>query len=352
MASAMRALPRTCTIVPPYLLTRLARVGPPELAARARHTLELDRSLRRARPSRGVSRPPPGSADPSLRRTISDADSRDVLPGRTVRREDQPPTGDPAVDEAYDGLGATFAFFLEAYGRSSLDDAGRPLDATVHFGRDYDNAFWDGERMVFGDGDGEVFLRFTASLSVIGHELAHDVTQFTANLTYQGQSGAINESISDVFGALVEQYDRGQSAAEASWLIGAELFGPAVQGRALRSLADPGTAYDDDLLGRDPQPGHLDDYIETDEDDGGVHLNSGIPNRAFYLAARELGGNAWERAGQVWYDVLTGGQLPVDADFAEFSVATLRSAQRRFPRSPEVADAVRAGWEGVGVAPW
>jgi Zn-dependent metalloprotease len=256
------------------------------------------------------------------------------------------------VDEAYDGLGATFAFLLEAYGRSSLDDAGHPLDATVHFGRDYDNAFWDGERMVFGDGDGELFLRFTVSLSVIAHELTHGVTQFTANLTYQGQSGALNESIADVMGALVEQYDRGQSAAEASWLIGAELFGPSVQGRALRSLAHPGTAYDDDLLGRDPQPGHLDDYIETDEDDGGVHLNSGIPNRAFYLAATELGGKAWERAGQVWYDVLTGGELRADADFAEFAVATVRAAQRRFAGSPQVPDAVRAGWEGVGVAPW
>jgi len=347
----LRASPPTCHIVPPYLLAQLARAGSPELAARARHTLELDRSLRRYRPFRGPSRAAPDSADPSLRRTISDADNREELPGRLVRSEDQPPTGDPAVDEAYDGLGATFAFLLEAYGRSSLDGAGGPLDATVHFGRDYDNAFWDGERMVFGDGDGEVFLRFTASLSVIGHELAHGVTQFTANLTYYGQSGALNESVSDVIGALVEQYDRKQSAAEASWLIGAELFGPDVQGRALRSLADPGTAYDDDLLGRDPQPGHLDDYIETDEDDGGVHLNSGIPNRAFCLAATELGGNAWERAGQVWYDVLTGGGVSVDADFAEFATATVRAAQRRYPESAE-ADAVRAGWEGVGVSPW
>jgi Zn-dependent metalloprotease len=256
------------------------------------------------------------------------------------------------VDEAYDGLGSTFAFLLEAYGRSSLDDAGRALDATVHFGRDYDNAYWDGERMVFGDGDGEVFLRFTSSLSVIGHELAHGLTQYTANLTYRGQSGALNESVSDVVGALVEQYDRGQLAEEASWLIGAGLFGPAVQGRGLRSLADPGTAYDDELLGRDPQPAHLDDYIETEEDDGGVHLNSGIPNRAFYLAATELGGHAWERAGQVWYDVLTGGGLSVDADFAEFAVGAVRAAQRRYPGSPQVPDAVRAGWEAVGVAPW
>lgn len=345
-------MPGACSIVPPYLLTRLAASAPPGVAARARHTLELDRSLRRARPTSGPSRPSPGSLDPGLRRTVSDAGNREELPGRVVRREDGPAAGDTAVDEAYDGLGATFALLLEAFGRSSLDGAGRRLEATVHFGRAYDNAFWDGERMVFGDGDGEVFLRFTSSMSVIGHELAHGLTQLTANLAYRGQSGALNESCSDVVGALVEQHDRRQSAQEASWLIGTELFGPGVQGRALRSMADPGTAYDDDLLGRDPQPAHLADYVETDEDDGGVHVNSGIPNRAFHLAATALGGFAWERAGQVWYDVLSGGSLGADAGFADFAAESVRAAQRRYGASSQVADAVRAGWEGVGVAPW
>ncbi|CAM5676724.1 hypothetical protein SFUMM280S_07534 [Streptomyces fumanus] len=155
--------------------------------------------------------------------------------------------------------------------------------------------------MVFGDGDGEIFLDFTIPVDVIGHELVHGVTQYTANLTYFGQPGALNESVSDVFGSLIKQYTLGQSADQADWLIGAGLLAPRVTGVALRSLKAPGTAYDDDVLGKDPQPATMDDYVRTGRDNGGVHINSGIPNHAFYLAATALGGNAWERAGQIWY---------------------------------------------------
>ncbi|BBE24050.1 hypothetical protein MN0502_29330 [Arthrobacter sp. MN05-02] len=144
----------------------------------------------------------------------------------------------------------------------------------MHYGTDYDNAFWDGERMVFGDGDGEIFGRFTASLTVISHELVHGFTQYSTNLEYQGQSGALNESLSDVFGVLVEQRELGQDAADATWLVGAGIFTAQVQGSALRSLRAPGTAYDDDVLGRDPQPATMADYVETTSDNGGVHINS------------------------------------------------------------------------------
>ena len=135
------------------------------------------------------------------------------------------------------------------YGRASIDSADTPLDGTVHNGRQYDNAFWDGKRIVFGDGDGMVFRRFTASLSVIGHELTPGVTQYSANLAYQGQSEALNESVSDVFGALVEQHSMAQDVEDASWLIGVGLFTDEVEGHALRSLKAPGAAYDDDELG-------------------------------------------------------------------------------------------------------
>ena len=168
--------------------------------------------------------------------------------------------------------------------------------------------------MVFGDGDGEVFTGFTRSLSVIAHELAHGVIDAEGGLDYRGQSGALNESFADVIGALAEQHLRGQTAAEASWLIGEGIFTAAVQGRALRSLAAPGTAYDDDVLGRDPQPAHMRDFVVTDDDNGGVHINSGIPNRAFHLVALTLGGFAWERAGRIWYRTLAARELPTDAD--------------------------------------
>ena len=205
--------------------------------------------------------------------------------------------------------------------------------------------------MVFGDGDGEVFQGFTNSLSVIGHELAHGLTERTARLRYEGQSGALNEHVSDVFGALVEQYAMGQDAEAATWLIGEGVFTPAVEGRALRSLLEPGTAYDDDVLGRDPQPAHFRDYIDTAEDNGGVHLNSGIPNRAFALAARELGGFAWEHVGRIWYDTLTSGRLRPDDGFLVFAAETLRAAEQRFGVGSREARAVESGWREVGIEP-
>lgn len=218
----------------------------------------------------------------------------------------------------------------------------------MHYDEKYNNAFFDGEQMVFGDGDGEIFLDFTLAIDVIAHELAHGLTQYTANLAYEGQSGALNESVSDVFGALVKQYSLGQSADQGDWLIGAELLAPRVSGVALRSMKAPGTAYDDDVLGKDPQPASMDDYVETEEDNGGVHINSGIPNRAFHLLATALGGNAWERAGRMWFDVLTGGELTQDASFTDFAKLTVAAAQHRFGEGDE-AEAVLKAWSEVGV---
>ncbi len=280
---------------------------------------------------------------------ISDAAGTQDLPGRVVRREGDPSTQDPAADEAYDGLGATWDLFSAAYGRNSLDGRGLPLLATVHYGRDYDNAFWDGTQMVFGDGDGRYFRRFTLSLDVIGHELTHGVTELTAGLTYRGQSGALNESVSDVFGSLVRQRALGQSAQQADWLIGAELFTDAVHGVALRSMKAPGTAYDDPALGKDPQPAHMDHYVQTSDDNGGVHINSGIPNHAFYLAATAIGGDAWAGAGRIWYAALTGPGISADCDFATFAGLTLAAALAEFgDGSPEVT-AVESAWREVGV---
>ena len=203
--------------------------------------------------------------------------------------------------------------------------------------------------MVFGDGDGEIFVDFTNSVDVIGHELTHGVTQYTANLTYYGQPGALNESMSDVFGSLIKQYSLGQTAAEADWLIGAGLLAPNVTGAALRSMKAPGTAYDDDVLGKDPQPATMDGYVRTGRDNGGVHINSGIPNHAFYLVATALGGHAWEKAGQIWYDVLTGGELKEKAFFSDFAGLTAKAARERFGDGGDESQAVKKAWEQVGV---
>ena len=341
-----------CSIVPPYILTRLAAdPSRATAAAAARRTLTV---IDRVEAARSVPRQVPSRAGgtafaPSLRRTIADALGLEELPGKVVRSEGQPPTSDAAVDETYTGLGATYRLFNDAYGRSSLDGAGRPLDATVHYGRNYDNAFWDGSRMVLGDGDGEVFQRFSKSLTVIGHELTHGLIQYTAQLAYQDQAGALNESVADVFGVLVEQKMLGQDTGQASWLVGEGLFTAQVGGQALRALKAPGTAYDDDVLGKDPQPDSMDGYVATTSDNGGVHVNSGIPNRAFYLVAAALGGYAWERAGQVWYDTIIQRNFPADATFAVFAAATLTAAEKRYGAGSEETSAVQAAWKEVNV---
>ncbi|MFF2926042.1 M4 family metallopeptidase [Streptomyces celluloflavus] len=340
-----------CTIVPPHVLDKLAQSEDPAHHGPARLTLEHD-ALHRARRSdtavRGITGPAPETASDKPHRTIYDAGHQQVVPGTKVHGESDPPAKDASVNRAQAGLGATFELYLKVYGRHSIDGKGLPLDATVHYGEKYDNAFWDGQRMVFGDGDNTIFLDFTIPVDVIGHELTHGVTQYTANLEYSGQSGALNESVSDVFGSLIKQYALGQSVGQADWLIGEGLLAPQVTGKALRSLKAPGTAYDDKALGKDPQPATMKGYVETASDNGGVHLNSGIPNHAFYLAATALGGHAWERAGQIWYDVLTGGHLAKNAQFADFAALTVTAARARYGTGEE-AEALLKAWSTVGV---
>ncbi|HEY8753773.1 MAG TPA: peptidase M4 family protein, partial [Arthrobacter sp.] len=178
-----------CSIIPPYLLRRLARLESPQFSTAARaakQTLGHVRSVHAARTALGPAILP-GVRDvrPAIpNRSIYDAAGSEELPGKLVRNEGGPESGDASADEAYDGLGHTHRLYAEVFGRNSIDGRGLPLDATVHFGKLYDNAFWDGRQMVFGDGDGEVFERFTRSLSVIGHELTHGVTQHTAGMAY------------------------------------------------------------------------------------------------------------------------------------------------------------------------
>ncbi|RLV08636.1 peptidase M4 family protein [Streptomyces griseocarneus] len=344
--------PVFCTIVPPHILDRLAQSEDPAVHEPARRTLEHDsahRTRRRvaAATASAVATPEAALSD-KPQRTIFDAAHQATTPGTKVHSETDGPSKDATVNRANAGLGATFDFYLKVYGRHSIDNAGLPLNATVHYGENYDNAFWDGSQMVFGDGDGQLFVDFTIPVDVIGHELTHGVTQYTANLEYYGQSGALNESVSDVFGSMIKQYALGQTADQADWLIGAGLLGPAIHGTALRSMKAPGTAYDDPQLGKDSQPATMDDYVRTSRDNGGVHTNSGIPNHAFYLVATALGGHAWERAGKIWYATLTGGELASDADFAEFARLTAATARSLFGEG-DAAQAVLKAWSQVGV---
>ena len=336
-----------CCIVPPYILRKLA-----ESAAhrdQALRTLELTEQLRGARQTTSLE---PLLGAPGVKhRIIYDARHLTGLPGVKVRDEGGPasPT-DHAVNEAYDYAGDTYDFYRLVFGRNSVDDHGMALTSSVHYDEQYDNAFWDGRQMVYGDGDGRVFERFTKCLDVVGHELTHGVTQNSARLLYRGQPGALNESMSDVFGALVKQWTLNQTADTADWLIGAGLFTPAIHGVALRSMKAPGTAYDDPNLGKDPQPADMAHYQKTANDNGGVHINSGIPNRAFFLAASHIGGHAWQRAGLIWYRTLTGALGP-SADFQTAADATASVAAALFGGGSVEHKAVVEAWTTVGVKP-
>ncbi|MEO3938824.1 M4 family metallopeptidase [Dermatophilaceae bacterium Soc4.6] len=378
MTSPTRPTP-PCQILPPYLLARLAEADGDGLAESVQRTLSLDTRMRdhrevvtergsaenrrllpgaitptrELRAPRPAPAPRPAASEAAVQREIHDAGHATALPGALVRAEGAPQTTDVSATEAYDGLGDTWTLLHSAYGRDSLDGKGLRLVATVHYDQAYDNAFWDGEQMVFGDGDGVYFNRFTASVDVIGHELTHGLTQYTAGLTYVAQSGALNESLSDCFGSMVKQMSLGQDAADADWLIGEGLFTSKVNGVALRSMKAPGTAYDDPQLGKDPQPADMDGYVDlphdSQHDNGGVHTNSGIPNRAFHLAATGIGGRSWEGAGQVWYDVLTGGRLVKDATFVAFATLTVDAATARFGAASTQAAAVQSAWSTVKV---
>ena len=340
-------------ILPPHVLHEMARRGNPAQRNIALKTLGLDGTHRAQRMTFQLLAPVPHQTvtgvAPAPHRSIYDSANEESPTGKLVRAEGQPAVGDVAVNEAYDGLGDTFNFYLEVYQRNSIDGQGLPLNAYVHYGRDYDNAFWDTKEMIFGDGDGQSFNRFTISVDVIGHELTHGVTGSEVNLTYLNQSGALNESVSDVFGSLIKQYVKKQTADQADWLIGEGLL--KFSGQSLRSMKAPGTAYDNEVMGKDPQPADMRHYIHTSEDNGGVHLNSGIPNHAFYLVATAIGGNAWEKAGQIWYDTIRDKSLRRSASFASFAGHTLSNASKRYGSGSTERKAVADAWHRVGVKP-
>jgi len=344
--------------LPPHVLLNLARNGSKEEREFALRAISFDSTLRSARtthtlmsggPRSVTTQPSAMTSAPKPQRLIFDDQNSQSIPGTLVRSEGQPPVNDKAVNQAYDGLGDTFEFYLDVYHRNSIDNAGLPLKAIVHFGSDYDNALWDGHEMVFGDGDNVIFTGFTGSIDVIGHELTHGVTGSEANLTYQGQSGALNESISDAFGSIVKQFTLGQTVDQADWLIGAGILAAGIQGVALRSMKAPGTAYDDPKLGKDPQPADMGHYVHTADDHGGVHINSGIGNRAFFLVASALGGHSWEKAGQIWYDTLIDHRLKPNATFATFANMTVLNAGARYGANSVEQKAVQDAWQTVGV---
>lgn len=337
-----------CFVIPPHILRNIARSGAAadeELRAHAQETIETMHALVQEREQTELV---PTRARLNRRIHVYDAGHLQKLPGKVVLTEKDKRRGETTVVEAFTGCESMYDFLFNVFSRNSLDGRGLRMDATVHYGRRFDNAFWNGRQMIFGDGDGKLFRRFTAAVDVLGHEETHGLTQFTAGLGYRGQNGALNEHVADAFGIMLKQWLDDLLPRQSNWVIGEGLFTPAVNGIGVRSMAAPGTAYDDPILGKDPQPGHMDDYVETDDDNGGIHINSGIPNRAFYLAATALKERSWLTLGPVWYKALTE-RLRSDAQFEDFAAATVDQAAIEYGVESDEQRAIADAWAAVGL---
>ncbi|AUH35300.1 M4 family metallopeptidase [Paracoccus tegillarcae] len=350
-------------IVPPHILRVVALRGDERTAEMARSLLKQSEQLREERQDHSHVTPPPPEGSPaavraraagavaasrySPNRQIHDGQNKATLPGKLVREEGDDPCGIEDADRAYDAAGEVFALFGDEFDRDSLDGKGMPLIATVNHRRRYNNAFWDGEQMAYGNGDGQLFTTFI-DLSVIAHEMTHGVIQHSGGLVYQDQSGALNESIADVFGTIALQRHKGQDVYQADWVIGGEILGPDINGVGLRSMKAPGTAYHDDLMGQDPQPFHMDNFLSTSDDHGGVHINSGIPNHAFYLYCMYMGSNSWEKPGQIWYRALQELNNPL-ASFAQWSDQTVAAAIELYGIGSLEVTMLRRAWKLVGL---
>lgn len=343
-----------CSFIPPHVMDNIVKGavrGEVDLDV-AQQTAILSEQIRDKRHRASTDKiqalvavaPAMGKAE----RVIYDCERKlqvDVEP--PARTEDDEPVELESVNLAYDHTGAARTFYQEVLQRNGIDGAGMTINVNVNYGKGFNNAFWDGKRLVLGTGDDKIFTDFSKSPDVLGHEFSHGVVEHTANLQYFSQSGALNESFADVFGSLIEQRMKGEDFHTANWLVGDEIMADPLYGEALRSMAHPGTAYDNPTLGHDPQPAHMRDYYNGPNDRQGVHINSGIPNRAFYLTAQELGP---EQAGRIWYAGLLG--LWPTAEFTD-AAAVLSAQARILARDRQVerdaAQVVRAAFREVGV---
>jgi Zn-dependent metalloprotease len=296
-------------------------------------------------------------------RFIYDAKNLTRRPGTLVRKEGDAAVADATVNDGYDFHGIVRDYYLKVHGRNSIDANGMAIKGIVHYDQDYDNAFWDGQYMTYGDGDHTLFLTFML-LNVAAHELTHGVTEYAVpgGINYWGQAGAINERESDVGGANVESWFMNVSAKQYHWLVGKGIWVPAAPGskavrRALRDMLNPGSAYNDPRLGKDRQPAHMKDYVRTSSDNGGVHTNSGIPNRIYALFAcgiEDAGlGNDWDstigKAARIAYAARPSlGNNPSFAQLAYWE----REACAIFPDEEEKLRAIyQKACDTVGVVP-
>lgn len=272
---------------------------------------------------------------------VYDCQHHNTLPGIAIPNPGA--SADQTCKRTFNETTAVGKFYKAAFGRNSIDNAGMAMISSIHYSINYNNAFWNGSQMTYGDGDGNIFIDFTKSNDVIGHELTHGVTQHTLGLSYQNQPGGLNESISDVFGSMFRQWQANQLVTNADWLIGKEIMGPGAIARgftSLRNLSNPAS-----IRCLSPQPTRFAQY----HDGMDPHYSSGIPNFAFYKAAMAIGGNSWTIAGKIWYLAVTGFGPSPNMTMKQFATRTRSLAVSLFLARPAVKVAVDNAWKAVGL---
>lgn len=274
--------------------------------------IKVDATLRAARES---------AVAPTGPIRVYSASNKTAIPGSLIQHSD---------DEAAERIRGYSYLMQQLFGTEEFPDG------VVHYGRGYANAFFNGSYLVFGEGDGEIFGDFTKALDITAHELGHAFVSLGPGLLYSGEQGAMNEHLADVFGVTVQQWVK-QNPKD--WRIGEEILLDGVS--AVRHMLNPGTAYDNAVLGRDPQPGHMDQYKKIRADNGGVHINSGIPNRAFALLCEITQEPSWGRPLAMWRRAME--DLGPRSTFRQLALAT-------WTHSGGLNPAVREAWAGVGIS--
>ena len=338
-AAAAAGKPAGISVVPPFMLQELARRNPNNKA--------FADTLNKTNEMLVPEAPVPNATNDNGSREVYDAQEKEEHPGVKARFEGEGAHTDPEVNDTYDFAGATRDFYKDVLGRNSIDDTGMKMVSTVNYGKSYENAFWNGSQMTYGRPGADSPFKTFVLMDVAGHEVTHGVTEKVSGMRYYGQSGALNESMSDVMGELIQQKAKGIAAKDADWILGDGIWKDGINGKGLRNMMNPGTAYDDPKVGKDPQPGHMKDYVQTWGDNGGVHYNSGIPNRAFATFAVAVGGNAWETPGKIWYEALKN--TGTNPSFAQFAQSTLDAAAKLGHQ--DQVDKLKKAWEDVGVVP-
>lgn len=339
----------TCFIVPRDVLERLSKDPDlsDELRQAAAHTAKVSTELRKLRDQAGSltrvtsQAKAPGTklaTKPSVK--VYNCKHHQTLPGSLVSKPAS--STDTTASRAFNETTAVAAFYKQVFGRNSIDNTGMTLLSSIHYGTSYNNAMWNGSQMVYGDGDHQLFIDFTAGNDVIGHELTHGVTQHTLQLAYSGDAGGLNESLSDCFGSMFRQWRAGQDVTQADWLIGHDILGPVAKSKGytcLRNMANPA-----DTHALAPQPTKY-SQITAGMD---PHYSSGPPNLAFCLACKAVGGKSWEKVGQIWYRAMLAGAKPA-MKMPEFAARTRALATELYRSTPAVATAVDNAWKSIGL---